>query len=205
MFAPQRRDAGQAFPIYVVMVAGLLFLVFAFFAVGKASALRNGAQGAADAAALAAAQQTREDFGAPFLASLPGNMLEQFLQGREVTGCPAAQGLAAANQADVVRRGCQSVRAAGYRDRITVKVKGRKPVDSSVIPGTERKLAKAKATAIVEFRCVGWRALDFDDDGVQDLYIFPCGDGEVLKIAPSSPPPWSEVSKILYDVHLVDN
>ncbi|MGW3657735.1 pilus assembly protein TadG-related protein [Streptomyces sp. NPDC005151] len=197
-----RRDAGQAFPIYVVMVAGLLFLVFAFFAVGKAAALRNGAQGAADAAALAAAQQTREDFEVPFLASLPGNMLEQFLQVHPVMGCRAAYGFAASNQAKV--RHCWRT-LGGYRDRIKVEVKGRKPVDSSVIPGTKRKFAHATATAIVEFRCRGWKALDFNDDGVQDLYIFPCGDAGTVEIAPSSPPPWSEVSKILYDVHLVDN
>lgn len=205
MTGRSRNDAGQAFPIYIVMVAGLLFLVFAFFAVGKASALRNGAQGAADAAALAAAQQTREDFEAPFLASLPGDMLEQFLQVHVVTGCIAAQGLAAANQADVVSHGgCQPTRA-GYRDRITVKVKGRKPVDSSVIPRTKKKYAKATATAIVEFRCPGWKALDFNDDGVKDLYIFNCQGAGMVEIAPGSPPPWSEVSKILYDVHLVDN
>lgn len=130
-------------------------------------------------------------------------MLEQFLQVHAVTGCPAAQGLAAANQADVVSP-CQTTRA-GYRDRITVEVEGRKPVDSSVIPGTENKFAKAKATAIVEFRCLGWRAFDFNDDGDQDLYIFPCGDAGVLEIEPSRPPLWSEVSKKLYDVHLVDN
>ncbi|MFG2623983.1 pilus assembly protein TadG-related protein [Streptomyces sp. NPDC048473] len=201
MIERSRRDAGQAFPIYVVMVAGLLFLVFAFFAVGKASALRNGAQGAADAAALAAAKQTREDFEAPFLASLPGNMLEQFLQAHAVTGCPAAQGIAAANQADV--NYCRPT-LGGYRDRITVEVEGRKPVDSSVLPGSEKTVAKATATAIVEFRCT-WKALDFNDDGVQDLYIFTCGDAGMVEISPGSPPPWSQVSKILYDVHLVDN
>ncbi|MER5357701.1 pilus assembly protein TadG-related protein [Streptomyces sp. NPDC002785] len=206
MIGRSRRDAGQAFPIYMMMVAGLLFLVFAFFAVGKAAALRNGAQGAADAAALAAAQQTREDFGAPFLASLPGNMLQQFLQVHEVTGCPAAQGLAAANQADIVSPGgCQPTRAGLYRDRITVNVKGRKPVNSSVLPGSEETRAKAKATAIVEFRCIRWKAFDFNDDGDQDLYIFPCGDAGVVKIEPSNPPPWSEVKKRLYDVRLVDN
>lgn len=63
MTAKPRGDAGQAFPIYVVMVAGLLFLAFAFFAVGKASATRNEAQGAADAAALAAAQDARDTLG----------------------------------------------------------------------------------------------------------------------------------------------
>jgi hypothetical protein len=37
-------DAGQAFPIYIVVVGGLLFLAFAYFAVGQAAANRNGAQ-----------------------------------------------------------------------------------------------------------------------------------------------------------------
>ncbi|MFD4034140.1 pilus assembly protein TadG-related protein [Streptomyces sp. NPDC058637] len=197
-----RTDAGQAFPIYVVMVAGLLFLVFAFFAVGKASALRNGAQGAADSAALAAAQQNREDFGTGFLASLPENMLEQFLQLHPVYGCPAAHSFAAANESDV--NSCRPT-LGGYRDEITVEVQGRKTVDSPVIPGTETKIAEATATAIVEFRCPGWKAVDFDNNGVQDLYIFPCGDAGVVEIAPGSPPPWSTVSKLLYDVHLVDN
>ncbi|MGW1652697.1 pilus assembly protein TadG-related protein [Streptomyces atratus] len=201
MIGRSRRDAGQAFPIYVVMVAGLLFLVFAFFAVGKAAALRNGAQGAADAAALAAAQQNREDFEAGFLASLPGDMLEQFLQAHLVNGCSAAQKFAAENQAEL--NGCWPT-LGGYRDRIKVEVKGDKPVDSSVLPGSENTFAKATATAIVEFRC-GWEALDFNDDGVKDLYIFTCGSAGVVEIAPGSPPPWSEVSKILYDVHLVDN
>ncbi|WP_327273242.1 pilus assembly protein TadG-related protein [Streptomyces sp. NBC_01224] len=202
MTGRSRNDAGQAFPIYIVMVAGLLFLVFAFFAVGKASALRNGAQGAADAAALAAAQQNREDFEAPFLASLPGDMLEQFLQAHAVYGCPAAKALAAANQAKLT--GCWPT-LGGHRDQIKVEVKGRKPVDSSVIPRTKRMYAKATATAIVEFRCPGWKALDFNDDGVKDLYIFNCQGAGMVEIAPGSPPPWSEVSKILYDVHLVDN
>lgn len=59
---PPRRysDAGQAFPIYITVVAGLLFLAFAYLAVGQAAVNRGGAQTAADAAALAAAQDTRD-------------------------------------------------------------------------------------------------------------------------------------------------
>ncbi|MEK8172388.1 hypothetical protein NKH77_33525 [Streptomyces sp. M19] len=34
------QDAGQAFPIYITAVAGLLFLALAFFAVGQAGATR---------------------------------------------------------------------------------------------------------------------------------------------------------------------
>lgn len=196
-----RGDAGQAFPIYVVMVAGLLFLAFAFFAVGKASALRNGSQGAADAAALAAAQRARTEMGPGFIASLPANTLELFLRSPFAPACAEAQRLASANRADT--RGCYPV--YGYlRDRVTVEVEGRKAVDSSVIPGTEDTFAKAKATALIEFRCPNWKAVDLNSDGVQDLFTFTCSNGRVVEIAPGSPPPWSTVSKILFDVRLVD-
>ncbi|MFE7120718.1 pilus assembly protein TadG-related protein, partial [Streptomyces sp. NPDC057654] len=60
---PARRalgDAGQAFPIYITAVVGILFLALAFFAVGQAGAKKNGAQTAADASALAAAQDYRD-------------------------------------------------------------------------------------------------------------------------------------------------
>ncbi|MEV6163275.1 pilus assembly protein TadG-related protein [Streptomyces sp. NPDC052052] len=204
MIGRSRNDAGQAFPIYVVMVAGLLFLVFAFFAVGKASALRNGAQGAADAAALAAANEARENFEAGFLASLPEDLLEAYLQSHPVIGCHAAQGLASANQADLnMPGGCVAI-PGGYRDRIKVNVKGRKPVDSSVLPGSEKTVAKASATAVIEFRC-SWTSVDLNEDSIRDIFFFTCEGGQMLEIRPSSPPPWSQVSKILYDVHLVDN
>ncbi|MFI6553103.1 pilus assembly protein TadG-related protein [Streptomyces griseus] len=196
-----RGDAGQAFPIYIVMVAGLLFLALAFFAVGKASALRNGSQGAADAAALAAAQQARADFGTGFYASLPGNMLDVFLAAPFAAPCYAAERLADANDAD--KELCYAT--PGYlRDRITVEVKGREPVDSPVLPGSQNKKAKAKATALIEFRCPNPKAVDFNSDGVQDLFIFTCRSGEILEIAPGSPPPWESVSRTLFDVRLVD-
>ncbi|MEV8453936.1 pilus assembly protein TadG-related protein [Streptomyces sp. NPDC052095] len=200
MTGTQRRDAGQAFPIYVVMVAGLLFLVFAFFAVGKASALRNSAQGAADAAALAAASQAREDFQAGFLASLPEDLLDAYLSAHPVTGCSAASGLASSNDAELVS--CIPM-PGGYEDRIKVKVRGLKPVDSSVLPGSKTQMAEAEATAVIKFRC-SWTSVDLNDDSIRDIFFFTCGK-DFLEIRPSSPPPWSQVSKILYDVHLVDN
>ncbi|MFJ4823596.1 pilus assembly protein TadG-related protein [Streptomyces bacillaris] len=201
MTAQSRRDRGQAFPIYVVMVAGLLFLAFAFFAVGKASALRNGSQSAADAAALAAAQSARDDFGAGFYASLPTNTLDLFLNAPFAPPCYEADRLAGANNADATL----CVPAYGFlRDRITVEVQGRKPVDSSVLPGSDGKFAKAKATALIEFRCPRPKAVDMNSDGIQDLFIFTCSNGEVLEITPSSPPPWKTVSRTLFDVRLVD-
>ncbi|MEU6956287.1 pilus assembly protein TadG-related protein [Streptomyces sp. NPDC045714] len=201
MIQQPRSDRGQAFPIYIMMVAGLLFLALAFFAVGKASALRNGSQGAADAAALAAAQQARDDFGTGFYASLPGNTLDIFLGAPFVPPCSEAERLANANEADMTL----CVPSYGYlRDTITVKVKGRDPVDSPVLPGSESKFAKAEATALIEFRCPNPKAIDANSDGVQDLFIFTCRNGKILKIAPGSPPPWKSVSTTLFDVRLVD-
>ncbi|MFD8944720.1 pilus assembly protein TadG-related protein [Streptomyces californicus] len=194
-------DGGQAFPIYMMMVAGLLFLALAFFAVGKASALRNGSQGAADAAALAAAQQARTNFGPGFYASLPGNLLDTFLAAPFVAPCSEAQRLASANDAD--KQLCYPT--YGFlRDRITVEVEGRKPVDSPVIPGSNSQRAKAKATALIEFRCPNPKAVDANSDGVQDLFIFTCRNGAILEIVPASPPPWESVSRTLFDVRLVD-
>ncbi|MEU7735000.1 pilus assembly protein TadG-related protein [Streptomyces griseus] len=196
-----RGDAGQAFPIYIVMVAGLLFLALAFFAVGKAAALRNGSQGAADAAALAAAQKARDDFGTGFYASLPGNTLDVFLGAPFVPPCSEAERLANANEADMTL----CVPSYGYlRDTITVEVKGRDPVDSPVLPGSRSKFAEAEATALIEFRCPNPKAIDFNSDGVQDLFIFTCRNGKILEIAPGSPPPWKSVSTTLFDVRLVD-
>ncbi|MGW8488450.1 pilus assembly protein TadG-related protein [Streptomyces sp. NPDC055886] len=196
-----RRDRGQAFPIYVMMVAGLLFLALAFFAVGKASALRNGSQGAADAAALAAAQQARTNFGPGFYASLLGNALDIFLVKPFVAPCSEAQRLASANDAD--KELCYAT--PGYlRDRITVEVEGRKPVDSPVLPGSQNKKAKAKATALIEFRCPNPKVVDANSDGVPELFTFTCRNGEIIAIAPASPPPWESVSRTLFDVRLVD-
>ncbi|MGW2084751.1 pilus assembly protein TadG-related protein [Streptomyces sp. NPDC001880] len=205
MTAKLRGEAGQAFPIYVVMVAGLLFLAFAFFTVGKAAALRNGAQGAADAAALAAAQQSRAEFEGPFLASLPGNMLDTFLQAHPVTGCHAADALAADNDAKLAPPpGCVAT-PGGERDKIRVDVETLKPVGASVVPGMKRTFAEGHATAVIEWRCPVWRPVDFNDDGIQDVYFFTCRGGEMLTISTSEKPYWPRVSKILFDVHLVDS
>ncbi|MGW6722807.1 pilus assembly protein TadG-related protein [Streptomyces sp. NPDC054995] len=203
MFRRQHGDAGQAFPIYIMMVAGLLFLALAFFAVGKASALRNGSQGAADAAALAAAQRARDNFGPGFLGSLPLNTLDAFLAMPFTAPCSEAQRLAAANDAD--KKLCYPT--PGYlRDRITVQVEGRKPVDSPVLPGSDNKKAKATATALIEFNCPNPKAVDVNSDGVQDLFIFTCRSGEIVKIttAEITPGLWETVSRTLFDVRLVD-
>ncbi|MFJ1802665.1 pilus assembly protein TadG-related protein [Streptomyces sp. NPDC088180] len=200
----QRGDEGQAFPIYIVMVAGLLFLAFAFFAVGKASALRNDSQGAADAAVLAAAQKARADFGPGFLGSLPGNVLDAFLIAPFAPPCAEAQRLAEANDA----RSELCYPTSGYlRDTITVEVEGHEAVDSPVIPGSQSKKAKAKATALIEFRCPNPTVVDANSDGSPEAFIFTCLSGDVITIATSEigrPGLWESVSRTLFDVRLVD-
>lgn len=224
MLGRKRRDAGQAFPIYIVMVAGLLFLAFAFFAVGKASATRNGAQGAADAAALAAAQDARDGLG-PYLvdALRSPDGLDRFLRLHEYgwVGCTEARQLAFDNRSDLdssplVPGGCAW--DTGYlQDRVTARVKTQYVVGDSVIPGTENKHATATATAVIEFRCSP-KVKDLPDPraggddgadtgGTADLPIVTLGDcdGRDIPIDLGSSDPLAGLSKLIFAVHLIDD
>ncbi|MEV5599137.1 pilus assembly protein TadG-related protein [Streptomyces sp. NPDC052496] len=151
--APRRRsrDAGQAFPVYLVAVAGLLFLAFAFFAVGQAAATRNSAQTAADAAALAAGQKYRDQLRTELLDAVrTGAPWEDLLGGRGVPGdeaCANAQRFAGRNDADA------TCTPGSYPTSFAVEADTRKTVGRSVIPGTENTHASARARAVVEPRC----------------------------------------------------
>ncbi|MFG2717381.1 pilus assembly protein TadG-related protein [Streptomyces sp. NPDC048416] len=147
-------DQGQAFPIYVVMVAGLLFLAFAFFAVGQASATRNGAQGAADSAALAAAQRAREELGPKVLLALttPGGLDDIFKDdGAIALAHDEAVNFAARNHADLREWDPQPGGVGQFR--FTVGVRTQYTVGKTVIPGTEQDHATADATAVIQLRC----------------------------------------------------
>ncbi|MET9865896.1 pilus assembly protein TadG-related protein, partial [Streptomyces sp. NPDC006386] len=101
-------DAGQAFPIYITVVGGLLFLALAYFAVGQATVNRGGAQTAADAAALAAAQDARDQLADEWAAAVldPTKWQRIFDGDVQLTNdpCARAQQLAGQNEADVL--GC---------------------------------------------------------------------------------------------------
>ncbi|WP_331453230.1 pilus assembly protein TadG-related protein [Streptomyces sp. SS162] len=190
------RDAGQASPLYAFMVASLLFLALAFLAVGQAGATRNGAQSAADAAALAAAKESRDRFD---LGLLEGPGWED-LFGGELTGedgCAAAHAYAAANGASVSECGALGDGRWGFR----VTVRSVKPVGDTILPGTEGDHAVATATAVVLPRCTFEEADDGADgepaddvpandgsddesggDGGDDA---PAGDGTAEEKAPS--------------------
>ncbi|UGY95201.1 pilus assembly protein TadG-related protein [Streptomyces gobiensis] len=170
--------------MYIVMVASLLFLAFAFFAVGQASATRNGAQGAADAAALAAAKDARGQLRSGFINAI-GNPAswQGWLNGQgflTASACSAADRLADANDADVLDCARQDWPDRGF----TVEIETRYTVGRSVIPGTENKKATAEATAVIEPRCRFKEDEDADEDEENPRFEFRCDGGKRWIIDP---------------------
>ncbi|MBA4861171.1 hypothetical protein H1V43_07195 [Streptomyces sp. PSKA54] len=195
-------DAGQAFPIYITVVAGLLFLAFAYLAVGQAAATRNGAQTAADAAALAAAQDRRDQLAGRWLDNLLAPGLWQDIFDGDVDGldpsCWRAQQLADENDAHVVPGGCTPEWfPMGY----TVEVKTNDPVGETIVPGTEQKYATAKATAVIEPRC-SFLLPDEDNGNNVDLPQLNCRNKN-WDLDPDDPSGLPG-PKDLFDVHLAD-
>ncbi|MBA2949116.1 pilus assembly protein TadG-related protein [Streptomyces himalayensis] len=195
-------DAGQVFPIYITVVAGLLFLAFAYLAVGQAAATRNGAQTAADAAALAAAQDRRDQLAGRWLDNLLDPGLWQDIFDGDVDGldpsCWRAQQLADQNDAHVVPGGCTPEWfPMGY----TVEVKTNDPVGETIVPGTEQKYATAKATAVIEPRC-SFLLPDEDNGNNVDLPQLNCRNKN-WDLDPDDPSGLPG-PKDLFDVHLAD-
>ncbi|GAA2529174.1 pilus assembly protein TadG-related protein [Streptomyces levis] len=200
MIRPRRYgDAGQAFPIYITVVGGLLFLAFAYFAVGQAAANRNGAQTAADAAALAAAQDRRDQLAGAWVRDvLDPTKWQAIFEGTAeglTPSCWRAYDLAAQNDAGV--KGCDPQGPLAF----TAEVETNKSVGESIVPGTEDRQSDASATAVIEARC------DFEplaEDAGPDLlpkllcedrdWEFDPDDLDVL------PKP-----EDLFDVHLADS
>ncbi|AGJ56987.1 pilus assembly protein TadG-related protein [Streptomyces sp. NPDC053741] len=207
------RESGQAFPIYIMVVAGLLFLAFAYFAVGQASMKKNEAQTAADAAALAAAQDARDEWSWPGVFDL--GEWDDLLSGRDVGAgsCSAADRLAAANGADSIACDADFWPEASY----TVKVETNKTVGSSVIASTKTTKATATARAVIEPRCrieedtrpTPSPSAD-DDDGDTDeaeeqkAYKVVCDDVEDFRIDPKNLGLLPDLAD-LFSVHLADN
>lgn len=134
-------------------MVGLLFLALIFFAFGKADAARNGNQSAADAAALAAAQESRDQLESLFLTNiLDGDWLRDILSGNRIgtyNGCLEGQRFAGLNGAGQV----QCYQLSDGRWGFSVKVTSDKSMGKSILPGTENKRATSYATAVVEPRC----------------------------------------------------
>ncbi|WP_171111664.1 MULTISPECIES: pilus assembly protein TadG-related protein [unclassified Streptomyces] len=198
MTRPSRYDdTGQAFPIYITVVAGLLFLAFAYLAVGQAGATRNEAQTAADAAALAAAQDLRDQLGDQWLENvLDPDSWPGIFDGNvgAANSCWRADQLAAQNDARVT--GCDR-ELLGY----TVDIETTEPVGDTIVPGTEDMHAAATATAVIEPRCTF--ELPGEDAGDDVLPTLNCKDRdwnldpEDLDILPEP--------EELFDVHLAES
>ncbi|MFB6980197.1 pilus assembly protein TadG-related protein [Streptomyces scopuliridis] len=176
------REAGQAAPIYITMVAGLLFLALALFAVGQAGAKHSGAQSAADAAALAAAQESRDDFVSVKVLEnlLNPAFLDDIFNGDPMgtaVGCDAAERFADRNEAVLVtdERG-EGCRAMEDRWGFKVHVETKKPMGATILPGTADKKAEAFATAVVEPRCTFKPAEDEENPPTEGEEPPPDGD-----------------------------
>lgn len=179
-----------------MVVGGLLFLAFAYFAVGQAAATRNEAQTAADAAALAAAMETRDALAGQWLQDVkkPEAWQEIFDGNAPVgSGCWRAQQLAARNDASV---DCSLVGPLSYR----VVAETNETVGDSIVPGTENQRATESATAVIEPRCsFELPAEGPDEDSLPKLTC----QGEDWDLEPDNvlelPKP-----EDLFDVHLAD-
>lgn len=188
-------DAGQAFPIYITVVGGLLFLAFAYFAVGQAAANRNGAQTAADAAALAAAQDRRDQLAGAWVKDVLDPAKWQAIFEGTADGlspsCWRAYQLAEQNDARV--NSCGPEGPLGF----TVEVETNKSVGESVVPGTADRKSDATATAVIEPLC------DFDFPAGPDVLPTLTCDDVVWELDPDDLDVLPEPED-LFDVHLAE-
>jgi hypothetical protein len=171
-------------------MAALFFLAFAYFAVGQAAVTHNGAQTAADSAALAGARAERDSLKEDFLNALTGGDLDaigHLLDGDPSGGgCDAAARTAAAEYAHDNRATLESCQGVSDPPGVTVTVATDGTVGPSVIHGTQHKHAHATATAVVQPRCTAGakdgHAIDFSCDGGA-LTVDPSADGFTLDLS----------------------
>ncbi|MFF3614389.1 pilus assembly protein TadG-related protein [Streptomyces sp. NPDC002580] len=196
-----RSDRGQTLPIYIWLTGILLFSAVAFFVFAQAASARNGAQSAADAAALAAAQDTRDELMARLEGAIghDDDWLDWLDGDQEVPGAgaaAAAQQLAGEN--DSTLQGMQFVRRNGYPG-FQADIQTNYTVGESIIPGTEGMQAKAHAIAVIQPRC------DFDPAADADKPVELDCDGEIVDIDPGhfDPDDLPDAS-VLFSVHLAE-
>ncbi|MFD3514169.1 pilus assembly protein TadG-related protein [Streptomyces sp. NPDC058657] len=194
-------DRGQAFPIYIMLVGLLLFVAFALFAFAQAAAARSGGQSAADAAALAAAQESRDELTDNFIRDIvnPAMWVVWLTgEGPVTNGAAGATALANQNDSDVIA-GPNMTLLKGFPAR-WVQVETRFTSGQSVVPGTDKK-AKAEATAVIEPRCF----IGPESDPTKLVFVH-CKDGKIWAIDPKKVvelPGLLPKPNDLFSVHLV--
>ncbi|MEV7545245.1 pilus assembly protein TadG-related protein [Streptomyces sp. NPDC089915] len=209
-------DRGQVLPLYVVLVAGLLFAALALFVIGQAAVTRSDAQGAADAAALAAGREARDRvlFGLDLAALKPEDWAKivdaDFL--KSDGACAQADVFAARNDA---KAQCQA-----SPPKFTVTVESNRTVGDSVVPGTDAMHGTATATALVESNCQlgvvatpspaptepagGGTPEPTPTTSAAPAVTFTCGKGESVKFDPMKPGSLRELGRKLFSVRLVN-
>ncbi|MGC9495196.1 pilus assembly protein TadG-related protein [Streptomyces sp. WG7] len=198
MRRPRCDDTGQAFPVFITVVGGLLFLAFAYFAVGQASVNRNGAQTAADAAALAVAHDARDQLAEMWVAEVQDPTKWQGIFDGDVAGlapsCWRGEQLASRNEARVLS--CIPEGTLGF----TVEVETLEPVGDSIVPGTEGKRSQASATAVIESQCT----VEFAGETAEDAVLpqLACRD-EQWDLDPKNLDDLPKADD-LFNVHLAD-
>ncbi|MFD9304417.1 pilus assembly protein TadG-related protein [Streptomyces sp. NPDC060048] len=207
MISGRFGDRGQAFPIYMVAVVGLLFAMLAFFVVGMAGDTRSEAQGAADAAALAAAREARDGVFADLkLVDLKPADWERILNGKrfDVEGaCGAAERFAERNNATAT---CEAA-----LPRFTVSVTTDRSVGGSVVPGTEAVHGRAVATAVIKPLCslgptpTPTATTAPPDGGLPkpDQVTITCDGHTAIELDPLNPGQLSKLARSLFSVRLV--
>lgn len=180
------------------MVAGLLFLALAYLAVGQAAVNRSGAQTAADSAALAAAQEERDQLTDQWREVLldPTKWQEVF-DGNVPLDDPCRRARQLAAQNDAALNDCFAAGLLKYE----VDVRTNKSVGRSVVPGSEDYRSKASAVAEVEPLCdFELPARESEGDELPEL---TCKE-KVWRLQPDEttglPKP-----EDLFDVHLTDS
>ncbi|WP_307805466.1 hypothetical protein [Streptomyces spirodelae] len=184
------------------MIAGLLFCAFAFFAVAQAGTVRNSGQTAADAAALAAAMDDRDELFDGFLEAVDDDdAWQDWLDGAGTLtgdGCGQAERFAGRNRSDVLS--CEQTARNGD-SAYTVRIRTRFDTGKSIIPGASDKKATATATAVIKPRC------DFDPEADTEEIELNC-DGDEITVDPDEVDPDGEEPDLkpadLFSVVLAD-
>lgn len=204
MTSGHSRDRGQAFPVYIVVVVGLLFAALAFFAFGQASVIRSNAQKAADAGALAAARDARDTLLGGFNpAAFKREDWDKLLAGKlfdSAAGCAAATSFARDN-------GSSAACDASEFPRFTVTATTTHGMGDSVVPGAAGTQGVATATAVIKPRCTLSPPPDAGDDPPPDGTPLPvefkCGSADPIHLDPSKSPTWPALAQKLFSVNLV--
>ncbi len=180
----------------------LLFVAFAFFVFAQAASARSGGQSAADAAAIAAAQESRDEYAENFFRDIidPTTWPLWLLgQGDVATGAPGAAALANENNSDLTA-GPTLTRDDGFPVR-EVTIQTRFKGGESVVPGIKTQTAQASAAAVIKPRCV----IGPESDPTKLVFVH-CKDGVIWEIDPKeivNLPGLLPEPQDLFDVHLI--